>query len=424
MVGGETSMQRFRFLAHRLGTLSGARLILLTGMHQVGKTSLARKVFPQLKHLELDDPAQRAAMRAVAAEDWAAVVGPAILDEAQQEPRLFETLKPAFDAGQVQRTVLICSPRALGPDHPGPAIPETLTSRAFVCELWPFLASELAHPGGTESPAPLLDRLLRESGHADEIFAPLPPERSGREARSAAAALEQLACWGGMPALLRLPPGERRTWLRAYDAHCLQRDPETPTRRALAPFQRFQRLCAAETGRHLSVSEVAHQSGVSASTGRRYLAALCGSYQALLLPPYPDLLTGPVVKAPKIHWTDLGLWCHLAAHRGELTGPAFETLVVTEIHKWIRTAGLAIDLTSYRSRSGLEVALLMSTAQGVWGVAVRQATTIRDADCTPLRRVGEALGDRWRGGMIVSAGARLERLERQVWAVPADRLLV
>jgi hypothetical protein len=167
-------MQRFRFLSHRLETLSGARLILLTGAHQVGKTSLARKVFPQLKHLELDDFSQihqREAMRAVAAEDWEAAVGPAILDEAQQEPRLFETLKAAFDAGQVQRTVLICSPRALGL-YSVPAVPETLTSRAFVCELWPLLASELAHPGAADPPAPLLDRLLRESGPADEIFAP------------------------------------------------------------------------------------------------------------------------------------------------------------------------------------------------------------------------------------------------------------
>ncbi|HEX3529096.1 MAG TPA: DUF4143 domain-containing protein [Thermoanaerobaculia bacterium] len=270
----------------------------------------------------------------------------------------------------------------------------------------------------------MLDRLLRESGPVDEIFAPLPPERPGHQARPAAAALEQLACWGGMPALLRLSPGERRTWLRAYDASCLKRDPENPTRRALVPFQRFQRLCAAATGRHLPIAEVAHQSGVSTATGRRYLAALSGSYQALLLPPYPDQLTGPLVKTPKIHWADLGLWRHLAADWGELTGPLFETLVVTEICKWIRTAGLAVDLTSYRSRSGLEVDLLLSTAQGVWGLVVKHGARARAADWRPLRRVGEALGDRWRGGLVVSAGARLERLDRGIWAVPADRLLV
>jgi len=413
-------MQRFRFLSHRLETLSGARLILLTGAHQVGKTSLARQVFPQLKHLELDYIHQREPLRAVAAEDWAAEVGPAILDEAQQEPQLFETLKTAFDAGQVQRTVLVRSPRALGL-HP---VPEALTSRAFVCELWPLLASELAHPGATDPPAPLLDRLLRDSGRADEIFAPLPPGRPGHEARPAAAALEELGWWGGMPAILRLPPGERRTWLRAYDASCLKRDPENPTRRALVPYQSFQRLCAAATGRHLSVAEVAHQSGVSTATGRRYLAALTGSYQALLVPPYPDQLTGPIVKTPKIHWADLGLWRHLTVYKGELTGPLFETLVVAEVCKWIRTAGLAVDLTSYRSRSGLEVDLLMSTAQGVWGVVVKHGTQARAADWRPLQRVGEALGDRWRGGLVVSAGARLERLDPGIWAVPADRLLV
>jgi predicted AAA+ superfamily ATPase len=413
-------MQRFRFLSQRLGALSGARLILLTGAHQTGKTSLARKAFPHLRLLDLEDAGDREELRKVRAEDWAAAVGPAVLDEIQHEPRLVDMVRSAFDAGQVERTVLVPSPRALGL-YP---VDETLDSRAFVCELWPLMASELAHPGSGDPPRPLLDRLLREAGRADEVFASLPAERHGKEARSASAALEQLSCWGGMPALLRLPPGGRRTWLRAYDATSLKRDPEDLTRRELVPFRRFQRLCAALTGRHLSVSELAQQSGVNTATARRYLQALCTSYQALLLPPYPDHLTGPVVKAPKVHWIDLGLWRHLAGTQGEVTGPMFETLVVTEIHKWIRTAGLPVDLASYRTRTGLEVDLLLSTSQGVWGLVAKSGAEIQAADWRPLRRVAEALGDRWRGGLVVSSGTRLERLDTGVWAVPAERLLV
>jgi predicted AAA+ superfamily ATPase len=413
-------MQRFRFLSQRLGTLSGARLILLTGAHQTGKTSLARKVFPHLRLLDLEDAGDREELRAVRAEEWAATVGPAVLDEIQHEPRLLDTVRSAFDAGQVERTMLVRSPRALGL-HP---VDETLDSRAFVCELWPLVASELAHPGAGEPPRPLLDRLLRETGSADEIFPSLPAERRGTEARSATAALEQLSCWGGMPALLRLPPGGRRTWLRAYDAAGLKRDPEDLTRRELVPFRRFQRLCAALTGRHLAIAELAHQSGIDTATARRYLQALCTSYQVLLVPPYPDHLTGQVVKTPKVYWVDLGLWRHLSGYQGEITGPMFETLVISEIHKWIRTAGLSVDLASYRTRTGLEVDLLLSTAQGVWGALAKLGAEIQAADWRPLRRVGEALGDRWRGGLVVSSGTRLERLDTGVWAIPADRLLV
>ena len=40
-----------------------------------------------------------------------------------------------------------------------------------------------------------------------------------------------------------------------------------------------------------------------------------------------------------------------------------------------------------------------------------------------LREVGEALGATWRGGLVVYSGSSVQRLDRQVWAVPVDRLL-
>jgi predicted AAA+ superfamily ATPase len=414
------NMQRFRSLSQRLGALSGAHLVLLTGAHQTGKTSLARSVYPDRRVVDLDDPGQREELRALPVEEWAAAVGPAILDEIQEEPHLFATVKAAFDAGQVQQTVLIRSPRALGL-HP---VRETLDSRAFVCELFPLMASELAHAAAGAPPPPLLDRLLQEKGRADDLLAALPRERYGDTARAAREAIDHLLRWGGMPALLHLPTEKRDPWLRSYDAACLKRDPGDLTRRELLAFRSFQRLCAACTGRPLSIAELARQSGISIDDSRRSLEALSASCQEFLLPPYPEHLTGPVVKTPKIHWADLGLWRHLTGHRGEVTAPMFETLVVAEVHKWIRTTGLPVDLASYRTRSGLEVDLLLSTPHGVWGVEVKAGPKIGAADWRALRRVGEALGDRWRGGLVISQGARIEQLDQDVWTMPVDRLLV
>ena len=38
--------------------------------------------------------------------------------------------------------------------------------------------------------------------------------------------------------------------------------------------------------------------------------------------------------------------------------------------------------------------------------------------------MGEALGNRWRGGLIVHRGPSIQRLDQNIWAVPADRLFV
>ena len=392
----------------------------MTGARQTGKTTLARAVYPDLAYYNLDSPEQREAMRAVRADAWAATVGPAVLDEAQKEPSLFDKVKFAFDAGQLERTVLLGSSQILMLQR----VRETLAGRAFVYELWPLMASEIVHSGVEKTPPPpLLDSLLREPGSADEVLGSLPPVRLGEPAAAAAAAVDHLQRWGGMPALLALPDGERVKWLQSYDATYLERDLGGLARMDdLLPFHRFQRLCALRSAHLLSYSELARDAGLAVNTSRRYIEYLRISYQAFLMPPYATNLTSSVVKSPKVYWIDLGLWRQLTRYQGEVTGPMFETLVVTEIHKWVKTAELPVDLAFYRTRSGLEVDLLITTPHGVWGVEAKAAARLGSSDWRALREVGEALGPAWRGGLVVHPGPSLQRLDRQIWAVPVDRL--
>ncbi|HEY0553459.1 MAG TPA: DUF4143 domain-containing protein, partial [Thermoanaerobaculia bacterium] len=242
---------------------------------------------------------------------------------------------------------------------------------------------------------------------------------------AAAAAVTHLQAWGGMPGLLTLPDLERSKWLQSYDATYLERDLGDLARlEDLVPFHRFQRLCALRSAQLLSYSELARDGGLSVSTSRRYIEYLRISYQAFLMPPYATNLTSAVVKSPKVYWIDLGLWRQLTRYQGEVTGPMFETLVVTEIYKWIKTAELPVDLAFYRTRSGLEVDLLITTPHGVWGIEAKSTSRLGSSDWRALREVGEALGASWRGGLVVYSGNSLQRLDRQVWAVPVDRLLV
>ncbi|HEY8021278.1 MAG TPA: DUF4143 domain-containing protein, partial [Thermoanaerobaculia bacterium] len=140
--------------------------------------------------------------------------------------------------------------------------------------------------------------------------------------------------------------------------------------------------------------------------------------------PYAANLTSTVIKAPKVYWLDLGLWRHLTRYQGRVTGPMLETLVVTEIWKWVKTGGLPVDLAVYRTRSGLEVDLLATTTHGVWGFESKSAARLGPADWRGLAEVGKALGDAWRGGLVVYQGSALQRLAPNLWAVPVDRLFV
>jgi predicted AAA+ superfamily ATPase len=417
-----TDLQRYRFLRQQLGRpLAAPRLILLTGARQTGKTTLARAVYPELRYVNLDAPEQREALRALRADQWAAAVGPAILDEAQKEPSLFDKVKFAFDAGAIESSVLLGSSQILMLQR----VRETLAGRAFVYELWPLMAAEIAHAESDAPEPPLLDRLLAAPGTMDEVLQPLPPVRLGPPAAAAAAGVRHLLEWGGMPALLPLPDGERNKWLESYEVTYLERDLADLTRLAdLVPFRRFQRLCALRSGHLLSFSELARDAGLSVATSRRYIEYLGLSYQAFLLPPYAVNLTSSVIKTPKVYWLDLGIWRHLTRYQGGTTGQMFETLVVTEVWKWVKTAERAVDLAFYRTRSGLEVDLLLTTSHGILGIEAKAAERLGPVDRRALREVGRSLGTAWRGGLVIHSGARLDRLEDNIWAVPVDRLLV
>jgi len=416
------NLQRFRFLRPILQRLGRDRLLIITGARQTGKTTLARATFPELRYVNLDAVEAREVVRGVRTDAWAATIGPAILDEAQKEPEVFDKVKFAFDAGQLGQTVLLGSSQILMLQR----VRETLAGRAFVFELWPLLASELVSAADGPPPeAPLLDRMLTAGDTADALLAPLPAALLDGTAGRDADAIEHLLTWGGMPALLGLSEEARTKWLQSYEVSYLERDLGDLARLTdLMPFRQFQRLCALRTGQLVVYSDLARDAGVSPHTARRYLEYLKLSYQAFLLPPYGTNLTSTMVKAPKVYWLDLGLWRQQVRYRGLVTGPLFETLVVAEVYKWVRTHDRPVDLAFYRTRSGLEVDLLITTPDGVWGIEAKAARRLAPHDWRPLRDVGRALGARWRGGLVVYRGALMEQLDEQIWAVPVERLLV
>ncbi len=417
-----TDIQRNRFLSEQLQKFSNNRLVIITGARQTGKTTLARATYPALRYVNLDAIEQREAVRAVRTSAWSTAIGPAILDEAQKEPGVFDKVKFAYDAGDLTQTVLLGSSQILMLQR----VRETLAGRAYIFELWPLMAAEVGSAAGVETPvAPLLEQLLGPNGTADEIFSTRPNVLIGESADRSASAIEHLLAWGGMPALLPLGDEERLKWLSSYATTYLERDLGDLARlNDLTLFRQFQQLCALRSGQLLSYAELGRDAGVSPSTSRRYVEYLRLSYQAFLLPPYAPNPTSALVKTPKVYWSDLGLWRELTRSWGSATGAVFETLVVSEIFKWVTTLDRQVDLSFYRTRSGLEVDLVITTSTGVWGLEAKSARRLASADWRGLRALKEVFGEQWRGGLVVYNGLTLDQLDENIWAVPVGRLLV
>ena len=89
-----------RLLAQRLRDLASRfPAVAILGARQVGKTTLARSVFPEARYFDLEDPLTASRFRDDArfALD-ATPQGTLILDEAQAAPALFLALRGAIDA--------------------------------------------------------------------------------------------------------------------------------------------------------------------------------------------------------------------------------------------------------------------------------------------------------------------------------------
>jgi predicted AAA+ superfamily ATPase len=272
-------------------------------------------------------------------------------------------------------------------------------------------------------PAPLIDAVIAGADLRRVLRGQprgLPDRLDGARRR----AEQHLWQWGGMPALLPLSPEERWKWLKDYEYTYLERDLGDLARLDdLEPFRTFQQLAALRSGRLVNYSELARDASVSAETAKRYLEYLRLSYQVVLLQPYRSNITSRVVKTPKLYWVDVGLLRQVSGLRETPSGELYETLVVSELYKWIKTAQRDAEVFFYRTRSGLEVDLLVQTPRGLIGMEIKSRRTLARKDVRALKDVAGGLGKRWRGGLVVYQGDELHPIAQpNIWALPSRRL--
>lgn len=393
--------------------------MVLTGARQTGKTTLARYAYPDLRYINFDAPEEREIVRSTRSAEWHSVVGLAVIDEVQKEPLVFEKVKYAFDAGDLTFSVLLGSSQILLLKN----IRESLAGRAVLYELFPLLMSELCDKTSASRTLPLIDALASGT-HVKKLCRNIPPMLTASEDAPLKSAEEHLLLWGGMPALLPKTTEERWKWLKDYEYTYLERDLADLSRiQDLQPFRRFQRVAALRSGQLLNYADCARDGGVSPDTARRYLEYLRISYQAMLLPPYHRNITSTLVKSPKLYWLDCGLLRQASGFHEGVSGALYETMVIAETVKWIRTLERDAELFFYRTRSGLEADLLLQTGKGMIGAEIKARETVNALDARPLCDIASKLKEKWLGGIVVYRGNSIEKIaDPDIYAFPSRRL--
>ncbi len=416
------NIQKFRFLGGFLPQPEIRRLVILTGARQTGKTTLSRYKYPRLNYINLDSPENRDQLKSISSASWAKSVGNAIIDEAQKEPLVFEKIKYAYDDGGISFSLLLGSSQILLLKK----IRESLAGRVSIYELWPLMMSEIFWDQDSKLiEPPLIDHIISNKDFST-ILKNIPEILLDKEDQKYRDAENHLLQWGGMPALLPLTEGDRWKWLRDYEYTYLERDLSDLARLDdLSPFRTFQKLSALRSGKLLNYSELARDASISVDTARRYFEYLRISYQTLLLQPYYKNITSSVIKTPKLYWLDVGLLRQLSGFRGEISGEVYETMVVGEIFKWVKTTQKNVELYFYRTRSGLELDLLLETENGYIGMEIKARKQIASSDLRPMKEIAQGLRKMWQGGILIYQGDSIKKIdEPNIWAIPSRRLFI
>jgi predicted AAA+ superfamily ATPase len=203
---------------------------------------------------------------------------------------------------------------------------------------------------------------------------------------------------------------DRKLWCSSYIQTYLERDVRQLINVGdLNTFSRFLRLCAALTGQMLNLSELARDVGVSVTTIKRWVSVLEASYQIYLLPPHFNNLGKRIIKSPKLYFLDTGLATFLMglhAREPTLKGPTFgalfETMIVSEWVKAFCHRGEKPELYYWRSKSGLEIDLIVDRNGILYPMEIKSSSTIIPGHVKNLEKWQALAGGNAGNGILIA----------------------
>jgi len=356
------------------------RIIVLTGARQTGKTTLVRKLFPDYEYLSVEDPVMRSQYLQLSALQWKALYPRAILDEVQKEPSLIESIKSVYDQWIEPKYILLGSSQLLLLEK----VKESLAGRCIIIDVFPLTLPELrTQSWDDEVEDSLFQRELKNVPAA--IY--LPSFLMDRKMVEKQNAWDHYLKVGAYPAVSdeTLSLEEKYLWLQNSVRTYLERDiRDLASFRDLEPFVKLQRFLAINTGTLVNVAAIATRIGLSSKTIQRYIRYFEISYQAIVLPAWSQNVNKRLAKMPKIHYLDNGIIQAVLQKRNGLTGNEFESLVISEIYKQIKTIGIQAQLYHLRTHDGKEVDLLIEMPDYFFAFEIKMTDKVTRSDAKHL----------------------------------------
>ena len=389
---------------------------VVTGARQTGKPTLTQGIAPVRAYFTLDDVG--VLDQAERNPDALLSTRPVILDEVQRAPQLLLAVKRAVDTQRhAGDFILTGSANLLLMKH----VADTLAGRAIYLELPPFCPTEWQERKDALTP---LDRLFA----GDFDWREWPDEAGDWPA------------WllrGGFPPALQIESDtDRGLWFAAYIQTYLERDlRQLSAVSSLPDFQRIMALAAQRTGKLLNQADLARDAALSHPTAHRYLNLLETGCLITRVRPLATNLSGALVKAPKLVWTDCGLAAALAGIKSSTdlasrmdAGFWLEQTLFQTMQTWRALEPQRRKLHFWRDRAGHKVDFILEQDSQLVALEIKAGSQVTTSDTTGLRAFRDSLKRKSslvRGVVLHAGKARpLDAVDVALpwgWMVPKSR---
>ena len=366
-------------------------VVTVTGPRQSGKTTLCRTVLPDRPYVSLEGMDVRIYAREDPRGFLREYSDGAVIDEVQRAPELTSYLQEVIDDDPAPGRFVLTGSQHFGL---GEAVSQSLAGRVGVLYLLPPGLDELARFG---RPSPSLLEVLWTGAYPRIHDRQIPAD----------------------------------VWLRDYFTTYVERDVRSLRNVTdLGAFSAFVRLAAGRTASEVSLSALGSDIGVRHNTIRAWLSVLDASFLCFRMPAYRSNVRKRWIRAPKLHFLDSGLACHLLGIRSPeelrhhpLRGPIFESWVACEVFKAVTHRGEEPRLRHYRA-AATEVDLVADRGSALILAEAKSGATITPRFFGGFRRLGRELED---AGYTVERrlvyGGDRRQSQRGTEVIPWNRLL-
>lgn len=303
------------------------KAVLVTGARQTGKSTLLKKLYPDIRQVSFDDPFLEE--QAKNNPDMFMMLNqpPVFFDEIQYVPSLFRYIKMSVDALDGKGLYFLSGSQ---PFKLMDMVSDSLAGRIAIIELAPLSLREIL---GNQCTLPFLPTMEYVKERNTEARNP--------------GNIWEIIHRGGYPEL-QDKEVDWSVYFGSYIKTYLERDVrELAAVQDLDAFRRFMIACAARTGQMLNYSNIADEVGKDANTIKNWISILEASGVIYILEPFSSNVLKRAIKTPKLYFRDTGLAAYLTRWltsetlaNGAMSGAFFETYVISEILKSYSNCGL------------------------------------------------------------------------------------